>query len=267
VITAMLAWASAAWAGPEAAELPEVLSNRQDLLLWVRADALQGAQDGQPVVRWPDAGPAGNHLEQVNPLRAPIYVAQNPGFADKPTLRFDGQDDLLITADSRLPVLAQGHTIFIVAQAAKQTPGHNDGLLSYVRYEGTDTPVEVAVYYSNHEGAAYRRHPRMRYPGVDTLNGPAAFQLDESCLITQRRTGEGQADLFLNGSLAIEPQASKPFDNEAHRLRGFRVGRHTSSGQFLKGDVAEIIVVNRTLNDEQRAEVERHLLGKYGISQ
>lgn len=56
------------------------------MALWLKADALSGLSDGDPVALWPDSGLFGNDASQGNPANRPTYhaVAQN----GKPAVRF-----------------------------------------------------------------------------------------------------------------------------------------------------------------------------------
>src|SRR5262245_95497 len=86
---------------------PEQLSG---LKLWLKADAITGPNDGDPVTTWPDSSGNGNDATQATAAKKPTYKAgiQN----GRPVIRFDGVDDILATPSV---TMATAFTLFAVA--------------------------------------------------------------------------------------------------------------------------------------------------------
>ncbi len=76
-----------------AAAIPDdkALEVRDQLALWLKADALTKAKNNDSVQVLPDAGQRRTHALQVAPASQPLYIAN--ALNGKPVLRFDGVDD------------------------------------------------------------------------------------------------------------------------------------------------------------------------------
>lgn len=92
------------------------LTVREDLTLWLRADALADSNNGKPVPIFPDASGKKLHAQQAAEAGQPLLVAQ--AINGKPALRFDGKDDFYF-----LGALSDSTPATIFAVWAKPTEG------------------------------------------------------------------------------------------------------------------------------------------------
>ena len=63
------------------------------MIIWYKADALSGLTNGSKITTWTDSSGKGNHAVQPISSRRPSYYTNV--LNGKPTLRFDGYDDVL----------------------------------------------------------------------------------------------------------------------------------------------------------------------------
>jgi peptidoglycan hydrolase-like protein with peptidoglycan-binding domain len=81
--------------------------------LWLKADAITGLSDGDPVNSWVDSSSNGIDATQTTSDYQPIYKT---GIINTlPTVNFDGSDDLLVTPSQNA---AAGITVFTVVKSA-----------------------------------------------------------------------------------------------------------------------------------------------------
>ena len=63
------------------------------LKLWLKADAITGLNDGDPVVTWPDQSGNSNDADQTDTSRQPEFISTVSELANQPPVRFDNTDD------------------------------------------------------------------------------------------------------------------------------------------------------------------------------
>lgn len=83
------------------------------LMLWLKADAIVGLSDGDPVSTWEDSSTANNDFAQSTALQKPTY--QTNELNSLPIVRFDGGNDSLVSGS--ITGLTD-YTVFIVAKDA-----------------------------------------------------------------------------------------------------------------------------------------------------
>src|SRR5687768_11145672 len=74
-----------------------VPSDIAGLKLWLKADAITGLADGDPVTTWADSSGEGNDFTQGTAGNKPIYKTSI--LFGLPVVRFDGTDDVLLGGD------------------------------------------------------------------------------------------------------------------------------------------------------------------------
>jgi hypothetical protein len=82
-------------------------------------------------------------------------------------------------------------------------------------------------------------------------------------LVTIYHTGS-QATSFLNGSLRLSVADALNYNVGLSRI-GARITTNSVAGTFLLGDISEVIVYNRALTNNERADVEYYLTRKWNF--
>ncbi len=220
---------------------PEI--SRRGLELWLKADGVVHTE-GATVTQWDDASSRSNDAVRgsapgANPAN-PILVASAAN--GRPVLRFDGSD---VWFSFRR--ITDMRTIFWVLSKAPAAFG---------------TRAERIVFGDT--GSGLRYHANF-HPGAHAKS----FILDGTESTAFLREGQTRLNGRLIDATATEFPSSLGVVSMvatghvgASRL-GYDRGYPTRGWQ---GDIAEIIVYNRVLSDEERARVEDYLFAKYGIA-
>jgi len=160
---------------------------------------------------------------------------------NKPVLRFDGINDAMRSIFTSS--FTQPNTIFIVWNVTG-----TDANAAYTAFDGLNT--------SN-------RQMLTSYKSLISLGADVSIMLSYSKNVPFK---------YLLNSLVFNTSSSKSYENGLLKASG-NVGSHSFSGLnigvgswgsgFLKGDIAEIIMYNANLNDNDRKTVENYLRFKY----
>ncbi|MFT6331999.1 MAG: hypothetical protein ACJAW3_000322 [Lentimonas sp.] len=226
-----------------------------NLVLWLETTMPQSfddleADDQEFVNNWHDLSPeiSGATIDNSPNDNPPQYISG--AINDLPALRFDGTDDYFVFNGSR--IVQDNYTIFVVEQRrgggvnyflAGSSTAENENLL--LGYAGDTTLTLSQEDDSGHDSAiaGYASAiPRIH-----------SFMLNSAIGKTYR----------LNGSnLAIGNSGSTNVSNLLS-YEDSRIGRFNAN--YYNGDIAEIIIYNKALTNDEIIDVEQYLSTKWNI--
>jgi putative heme-binding domain-containing protein len=251
----------APWADPG-------LSVRDGLVVWLDASAQPAARkangspplvSGQAIDQWLDASGHARHVRQQNAADHPSFRAEGPlGF-----VRFSGRGPHLISGDVGLDL--REATLFVVA-----APLHNEGTFRGMFGFHKTGEADFVTGFNIDQGP----WPTSRFEAVNvesagaggqknlrTKNGPF-LELRRLC-VTSTVGPEGIA-LYVDG----EREGAR--DRAESTMRADRLvvgGRYTGGLEDVKcfygGELAEVILYDRVLGDDERKAVDAYLAAKY----
>ena len=237
--------------GAAQALTPDAPELRENLKLWLEAEGLASAlSDGDSVERWPaTVGPdaeAGEHRMPAGGNTGPPTFAPE-AMNGRPAIRFDGEaGSLAVRGFANRCLAGRSLTVLMVTRSQDNAFGIcGNGLAG----GGGDPRL-------------YMQRSAFRY---DVLNRPVAVQSPgPGPLISAfMHDGDETASAAANGVLG-SPVSGLPvvaaFGSGGNLAMPFLAG---NSGHA--GDIAEVIVYDRKLTDEERRGVERYLAAKYAI--
>jgi hypothetical protein len=221
------------------------------LKLWLKADALTGLGDGDPVSTWTDSSGGGNHATGSGASR-PAY--RTGVLAGAPVLRFDGADDRL--ALPNLLAGASAATALFVCRVVNDPPALTARTAPPLANFGNNG--FSADHYPFTDGVIYHDFGSN---ARKTVGDPAASLA--SWHVAAFRSAANDWKAWLNGSLLFATASNTVGFGTAPNL-GAAEG--LNGPFFFDGDLAEVVVYNAALSDDDRQRVERYLGGKYGIA-
>lgn len=242
------------------AKLPEI----EGLQAWFDAAKSRGAEPAQPqtlLSEWRDGSGHGRHLQQPNEKHRPKIATVKNAIV----LRFDGQDDHL-TRGGLAKDLGEA-TVFIVANPFSNAGSYRgflalnrEGVNDYVSGLNIDQgPFGTLNFQTiNAEGAGFGG-------GRDLLSESFDFGVPH-ILSLVCQVGANGVKLFVDGKLAgdRERQASTlRMDHLTVGARFYNNGGKAGVRDFLEGDLAEVLIFDRALSDDERQKIERYLSEKH----
>lgn len=217
-------------------------------VFWLKADALSGLSDGDPVRNWQDQSGNNNHFNQSTSANQPTYKTSR--FKGEPAIRFDGVDDWL---GDTLNFPEKDFTQFVIFRTLNND---GNGVLTAV----TD-PVSPNAGSHDRQFGLNNKNLSHRLWNQEVINSSGSFNNNKAQLSEIIVDSPSGQTLYADGSsVASGTKGYSDFDYES----GMVIGGHTYWGHF-EGEVPEIIYYNFVLNDAQRIIVENYLSAKYSI--
>jgi len=208
---------------------------------WWDASAIAGKRDGDPITTWLDRSGLGRDLLSGG-AGAPTYkVAIQNGL---PVVRFDGTSNWM----SRGWAQAQPVTICIV-----------------FRYRGTVTTYPQKDLVDNGNGptglmtlAPMGANGHLDIHGYNVVNGPPIGA----------DTWYTATAVFNGATSSVEVNGGTPFPGNADTPApgGIALGGRITNSEFAPVDIGEVFIVSGVLSDADRAQADRYLGAKWGLT-
>ena len=226
-----------------------------NLALWLKADAglLQGGTN-TPVSLWADQSGNGNHATQPTGTSQPLWI---PGaIGDRPVVRFNGTNSYLSLPGSTMTGTT-GAEAFVVLKVAVDPPSVPCGLW----YFGLQN--NAAEFYPDTSGAIYETFGFSAPGGVSYALGVPSQPLTQYH-VYQVSSQTNNWAAWTNGVLLYQT-INNTYAYCATPVLG---GNMTVFGSYyFAGDIAEVLIFNRTLTVDEKETVGAYLASKYGLSQ
>lgn len=213
-----------------------------NLKLWLRADCgAAGSGTNRYLSRWLDQSGNGNHAAQNTLAYSPLWIANVTN--GMPAVRFDGVNDEL-----SIPNMLSGAAnaeVFIVLKPASGNPGSYQGLWRFGSSGYTYYPEPSGQI--NDSFASSSMH--MVGKPVQALNQFHVYDVS---------SGNGLWQARINGVLQTS-DANNTFSTSSTLYMG------SAGSYYFTGDIAEVLIFNRTLGNEEREAVGRYLNSRYAL--
>ena len=253
------------------------------LQLWLKADALRHS-DGAPVHVWPDASGHGRDLSVTHGIRrdaagGPPTLVQASLINGRPAVRFRKGAGLAASPDNPPDLAGDSPATILMVARLERTPDAHPyaNLLCIGNPAWKGNPGRALAYYLEFQKLSDTQY-ELDFAGGwnhDVKVGPASGEyLRQPRIITiAKKPGPMTAGtrMWFDGQLTEKlfgQPLSGPDSIPDVRMRddiGISIGKAQNWQGSLNADVAEVIVFNRVLSEDERLGVESYLRAKYEI--
>ncbi|NJK91334.1 MAG: hypothetical protein HC904_05570 [Blastochloris sp.] len=234
---------------------------RNGLKLWLRADSMAGSS-GTAVSLWEDQSGNGVNVSQGAAGNRPNL--QTSVINGKAVIRFDGSNDFM-QGNVNSTLKPSNHTIIAVAKRAANSAWPYIISLPY-RSTGWTMPFNSwnLACGSNSDDKA-QASVALSSSLRSSISSASGIALNTAAIYATSFDGYNHK-LFLNGKLDQNVFVGGAI--AYGDAQEFNVGSRGvySNGEYLNGDIAEILFYNRQLTREEKQAVEQYLANKYGIT-
>ena len=229
-----------------------VLPVADGLVMHLDADSISSVANGGAIGTWADQSGSGNDAIQTNSSYRPIYMAESSVFA-KPVVRFNGVDDFMDLNENMVNV--GSFTLFIVAQFDNTQNGGDQYLVSAQPGGSSDTRLRI-VWDTMPSPDRFNMRAGSSEPlpswTVAADTNPHLF------VLTSEMSG------YLDGTYLGSTSNTSTLTPTALNLGSYGGDVSTRKG-FFRGDIAEVILFNRVLSQEENNRVGYYLAEKYEL--
>jgi hypothetical protein len=215
-----------------------------DVVLWLEADSLNLA-NGDPVAEWPDVSGLGNHARQADPARRPTFVTGATP-SGKPVVRFAGTSPFQHLLVQNMGPYPPPNTVFLVWKINQNSGADQQAL------DGISDPPRVRVGFQQNPSRIFA------WSGGTFPNLQKAMAVPFPDYIVTTSVFDTGGGLFKVDGVLEDQNATGDLS-----ITGFTIGRRFTESQALFGDIAEIIVFDRRLDDGEIEQVEAYLQDKW----
>jgi hypothetical protein len=248
-----------------------VWPNISGLQLWLDAadattlyDATSGGNlvstDGATVARWQDKSGNGRHFTQATANARPLLKTAIKN--SKNIIRCDGANDILSISNVNFTNNISALTMFCVGRTTL-APNNNWQCLINASTGSSAQSSRAAIGINTTTDVGGRRLDANAYQsvsaGTPTINQWAllggAFNYSSASLVAYKNgTGTSRVGGFQTAG-----------NTSATNSLALSTGGTGASGEWLTGDIAEIIIYNTAITTAQRQSVEAYLNAKWAI--
>jgi hypothetical protein len=225
---------------------------RASVFVWLKAD--YGIETSSSnVTNWFDMSTNENTATQATTANQPALVTN--AINTLPAVSFNGTSHFL-QLPSTATSFSNGASIFIVTKPTAVTANArfldygNTGTNNYNFFlsEPSNTAVTLQVYSS---------------VGVtSSVTASSGVTLNQYQLLEAVHTGSATATLYTTGTQT----ASGSINNISNTTRANNfIARNIANTLFFQGEIAEVIIYNKSLTASERAGVEGYLFSRYGL--
>jgi len=217
------------------------------LAVWLDAADASTVTISTGVSVWADKSGNGRNAAQAVGGKQPAY---NSTINGKNVVTFQGTDDTMqIGANAAFNATSQ--TIIIVS---RQTTAANQGL-----WYKADSNSAVGVIMRYRTGTTfwlYQKNDSVAETLASNANTNTVANVYATVLEPAAQAG------YVNGALVASATVTTAYDNNS----GPWLGSRRDVGEYLQGDIAEVLFWNRALSASERSRVERYLGRKWGVT-
>ncbi|HQN00124.1 MAG TPA: hypothetical protein PLL36_03565, partial [Candidatus Hydrogenedentes bacterium] len=214
--------------------------------LWLDAGELTG--NGTAISPWQDRSGHGFHAVQPDPGRQPLCAEQ--AINGRSTVRFQGKAFLSVPLQREWS--GENWTVFAVASLNADTPANYRGIIGNRFGPGNASWWSLGT---KGDGTCY-----LELAAGVGVNTPWLPATSRACVYTVVKQGE-QFSLYRNNKLL----GTATWPDVGGMANELRIGMWFADGQEWNGDIAEILLYDRALDDEERNRMETGLAEKWAV--
>lgn len=243
--------------------LPGEVTTSARLVLWLKADAIQGVKDGESIGFWSDSSGNRNNFYHVT-SEVPTFIAgSHSGLNAMPVVRFHGNECFrgVLDVDPHMPNVQSLSTPFTLFAVVKNSDG-GPGLANRAFFGGGRQTMAFGIGRVQYEPAnsfwAWAPGEMATYGQKDSLNVDwNIHSYTVSDLNPHHWTwySNGKA----TGSVGLDTGKPRQYGESAY------LGGSSEREEYWRGDIAELLIYDRALGAAELKKISDYLAEKYRV--
>jgi hypothetical protein len=244
--------------------------------LWLKADAgiftddaatTPAASDGDVIAVWQDQSGQGYHVSQTDNTKRPLLKLAANGINSRPTILFDGTNDILVRTVANWLSGDSAGSMFAVTRMSA-TPSSNQLLLATSDEATGATRVVLHYILDVATSGQVLKQYQDNAGGADTVKGNTVLSVNTTYVVKFGSTGTAY-NMRVN-SVDQTPNVTGGTNSgdwyaDVTARDNFSVGggKWNAEAQFLKGSIAELLVFSTDVTGAALTAVESYLNTRY----
>jgi hypothetical protein len=244
-------------------DLPTAVKAHANLILWLKADAIEGVKNGETIGFWNDSSGNRNNFYHISAV--PTYIGgEHSDLNHMPVVRFQGNECFrgLLDSDVQKPGVQSLNAPFTILAVVKNADrgnapvnraffGGGSGKMAFGMGRVRFAPANSFWAWAPNEMSTYGK-PN----SLDTKWNIHAFTVADFNPHHWAWHRNGVA----TGGPVLDTGKPQPYDDVVY------LGCSASEyGEFWQGDIAELMLYDRVLNAADLKKIQTYLAGKYRI--
>lgn len=236
----------------------DILDLSADCSLWLKADSIIGASDGDLVGEWQDQSNSNNHVSEEFDSCQPYY--RSKGINGRPALYFTGMRALYKSSPADMGDRAEAS--FFAVFATGSTVADSRYVIST---NNNDTFPCLNQFDSGGSNIIFNNYTKGGEVRASTRVTPNTNYL-YSVLFDKTNPDESKLQIQVNGT-AIGTTPLLSGADSTGNVSEIVIGnyRRYAENQSLEGYIGEIIILNKLISNKRRDKIERYLTEKWGL--
>lgn len=231
---------------------------KSGLKLWLDATYITGLSDGTAITTWNDRSGNGYNAAQSDSAKKPTYKVNI--LNGKPVVRFDGGDELALSSGFDMLKNVGGFTTIAVGKFGN--PELNE---TFVKIgSGAGTSRAMLIKAGTKLTVAGRR--------LDAESPIKNLESNNVVSLVYHKIYTGIIDFansnayLYQNNVADGVNTNFSTDGNTENTNSTFIGIGGAGSEFLSGDIAELVVYNRTLSNNEITQINKYLSVKWGIA-
>ncbi len=216
------------------------------------------SEDNSKISLWNDLNTQSSikrNATQATDSNKPLYI-KNAFNGALPALRFDGASDYMDFDGTSL--IQSNYTVFVV----EQRRGNGSTLNCFIAGTTRSTNQNLHMGYRGSTTVTLAHYGN----DLNYASAVSAYSSPQPRIFTFRLNSNIGKEIWLNGGTAADSSATQSAYISSYGGSSFGRSVNSTSTFYYVGDIAEIIIYNRALKNEERQSIEAYLSAKYDIA-
>lgn len=231
----------------------------KEVIMWLESTSIKSfadseTDDGLSISTWYDINPIDNvknNATQSTGGSKPIYVANCINHL--PCVRFNGSSTYLNFDGS--PIVSSDYSIIIVEQRRSSSSNNY-----FIAGTGTSTNTNLVL--------GYRDDTTITFSQYENDFDVTVSEYQSSMPVIHVFTfTPGSKHYYINGTVrTLVANGEADMDEPLQSFSGATLGYSSTASSYYNGDLAEVIILNRLITDDERRAIESYLAKKWKIT-
>lgn len=244
-------------------------SSINSLAAWYAADAISGVNsslsNSEAVSGWIDISGNGRNFSTFTSGNAPTFVASQAQINSMPTVSFDGSDSLSYSINGKDILRNKSGASVVLVTKVNQTTSENV-LLNITVGNSSVSRFFISRSFGTNGNIRFGGR-RLDSNSFQEITSTTNYGTDYHILTLTIDYQNQQLQSFVDSTLDAQNNTFQTSGNTSDtNSTSVVLGQSANNDRYLNGEIAEILIFNEAISNDNQVAIECYLSEKYNIS-